>query len=160
MIIIKNTLSLTCVGAFRPFSRGEGGPAKPGRMRNGEMLSAGRSSERAHTETFPPAFLFSHRLMAATASPREKRQALPRRCVSYLGFAYRCSSTPGSPHIKGEFIEGIKAAPMIIKQLDKLELIAIVNVPFLCGSFSIVRFYQMLPSNAEHTMPMKQRQDL
>ena len=95
------------------------------------MLSAGRSPERAHTETFPPAFLFSHQMPLwghlLTASPRGKRPALMRRCVSNLGFAYRCSSTPGSPHIKGEFIEGIKAAPMIFMQLDKLEFGFIPN---------------------------------
>ena len=124
-------ISLTCVGALRPFSRGEGGPAKPGRKRNGEMVSAGRSPERAHTETFPPAFLFSQQMPLwdhlLTASPRGKRQALTRRCVSNLGSAYRCSSTPGSPHIKGEFFEGIKAAPMIFKQLDKLGFVASSN---------------------------------
>jgi len=101
-ISLKNWFDIERFGAPRPFSRGEGGPAKPGRKRNGEMVSAGRSPERAHTETFPPAFLFSQQMPLwghlLTASPRGKRQALMRRCVSNLGFAYRCSRAPAPLH--------------------------------------------------------------
>ena len=85
------------------------------------MLSAGRSPERAHTETFPPAFLFSHRPMEATASPRGKRLALTRRCVSYLVWHTGAAASQGTPYIKGKLTEGIKAAIIIWDQLVKLE---------------------------------------
>ena len=89
------------------------------------MLSAGRSPERAHTETFPPAFLFSHQMPLwghlLTASPRGKRQALTRRCVSYLVWHTGAAASQGTPYIKGKLTEGIKAAIIIWDQLVKLE---------------------------------------
>ena len=42
------------------FPRGEGGRAKRGRKRNGEMLDVCASTDRAETKQFSPAFLFSH----------------------------------------------------------------------------------------------------
>ena len=71
------------------FPRGEGAPVRTlGRKRNGEMLSAGKSLNKKQFDTIPPEFLFSHRLTAATASPREKRWALPRQCVSNTNLSF------------------------------------------------------------------------
>src|SRR5690606_2242523 len=47
-----------------------------------------------------------------------------------------------------------------IKLTNKLEFdCKIINVFYSCDSFSTDRFYQKHPSNASHTIPMKQRQD-
>ena len=54
------------------FPRGEGGRAKRGRKRNGDILDIGKGLLQPDHLSFPPAFLFSHRPRAATASPREK----------------------------------------------------------------------------------------
>ena len=61
------------------------------------------------------------------------------------------------PVLTADFL--LEVCVFTIKWNVKLGVAAIVNVPLLCDSFSIVRFFQMLPSNVEHTMPMKQQQD-
>ena len=93
--------------------------------RNGEMLSTGRSLNKEQIDTIPPAFLFSHRLTAVPASPREKRRVLPHQCL------------------RSQFIAPPSSLPLITLSSRQATILPCIALMFLSKIFIIVPFFSI-----------------